>query len=226
MSNSRSSLPLQKKVALTLLVTISGVAAICYLILSEVISPAFEDLEMAAARSDLVRAEQAIRADIRNLQAITADWAPWDDIHDYVLGRNPGFIKSNLDRPTLENLDLDMMAVYGNDSQFFWAQLLLDGEQRDLDDVGILTPGTPEFARLSAHFDATSKAVGIVSTDLGPMIVSSLPILRSDNSGPVAGAVVMAGAKEQGSKLSQGETSVGNIGFAKSLFEFPMSSKL
>lgn len=192
MSNSRSNLPLQKKVALTLLLTISAFAAISYLILSEVIAPAFDDLELDAARSDLVRAEQAIRADIRNLQAITADWAPWDDIHDFVLGRNPGFRKSNLDRPTLDNLDLDMMAVYGNDGRFEWAQLLVDGELHDLEELGILNRDNPAFAKLTQHDEVTSQTVGIVTTGHGPMVISSMPILRSDDSGPVAGAVVMA----------------------------------
>ena len=177
---------------MTLLLTISAFAVISYLTLSKVITPAFDDLELAAARSDLVRAEQAIRTDIRNLQAITADWAPWDDIHDYALGRNPGFRKSNLDRPTLDNLGLDMMAVYGTDGRFIWAQLLVDGEQRDLAELGVLDPGDPAFDKLTEHNDPASRTYGIVSTGHGPMIVSSQPILRSDDSGPVAGAVVMA----------------------------------
>ena len=192
MSNVRASLPLQKRVALTLLLTISAFAGISYLILSKVIAPAFENIEFEAAHSDLVRAEQAIRTDIRNLQAITADWAPWDDIHDYVLGKNPGFRKSNLDRPTLDNLDLDMMAVYGNGSRLVWAQFLLDGENHDLSDLAILNSDNPAFALLTRHDDPTSSTVGIVSTKLGPMIISSQPILRSDDSGPVAGALVMA----------------------------------
>ena len=61
MSNGYASLPLQRKVALTLLLTISAFAAISYLILSTVVAPAFEDLELEAARSDLVRSEQAIQ---------------------------------------------------------------------------------------------------------------------------------------------------------------------
>ncbi len=57
MSNRHASLPLQRKVALTLLLTISAFAAISYLILSKLIAPAFEGLELEAARSNLVRAE-------------------------------------------------------------------------------------------------------------------------------------------------------------------------
>jgi two-component system NtrC family sensor kinase len=192
MSNSFTSLPLQRKVALTLLLTISAFAAISYLILSEVVAPAFEDLELEAASSDLVRAEQAIQTDISNLEAITADWAPWDDIYDYVLGRNPGFRKSNLDRPTLENLNLDMLAIYANGRRLVWGQLLLNDEDLDLAELGILSPGDKTFPDLAGHARPEDRTVGIVATEYGPMIISSRPILMSDDAGPVAGAVVMA----------------------------------
>lgn len=192
MSNGYASLPLQRKVALTLLLTISAFAVISYLILSIVVAPAFENLEFEAARSDLVRAEQAIQTDIRNLEAITADWAPWDDIYEYVHGRNPGFKKSNLDRPTLENLNLDLMAVYANGRRFVWGQVLLNNEQIGLADLGILGPADAAFHDLAGHDQPEDRTVGIVATKFGPMIISSRPILMSDDSGPVAGAVVMA----------------------------------
>lgn len=192
MSKGFASLPLQKKVALTLLLTISAFAAISYLILSQVIAPAFEDLELEAARSDLVRAEQAIHSDIQNLEAITSDWAKWDDIYGFVIGRNPGFRKSNLDRPTLENLNLDMMAVYSNGQRLVWGQLLLNDEEIALAELGILDPDDAAFADLAGHAAPNDRTVGIVATELGPMIISSQPILMSDDSGPVAGAVVMA----------------------------------
>ena len=40
--------------------------------------PAFDELELSAAKSDLKRAEMALRTDLDNLEATTADWAPWD----------------------------------------------------------------------------------------------------------------------------------------------------
>lgn len=192
MSNSSARLPLQMKVAYTLLLTISAFAAISYVILSTVIAPAFEDLEFDAARSDLVRARQAIGADIRNLQAVTADWAPWDDIYGYVQGNNPGFQKSNLSRLTLVNLELDLLAVYDIDSRLVWAQLHESDEIRDPNELGILNEGHPAFAKLARHHELVAQTVGIVTTDHGPMIISSRPIVHSDDSGPIAGAVVMA----------------------------------
>jgi len=192
MSNEFSQLPLQRKVSMTLLLTITAFALISYAILSGVITPTFENLELSAARTDLVRAERAIVADLENLSAVTADWAPWDDIYDYVSGHYPGFEKSNLVRPTLANLGLDMMAVYARDGELMWSQLLIGSEEHNVGELGILSPEDAAYNFLAKHHGETHKTLGIVRTAMGPMLVSSQPILRSDYTGPIAGAVVMA----------------------------------
>lgn len=191
MSNRSTSLPLQTKVSLTLAVLIGTFIALSYTILDAVIKPAFDDLEQSAAEVDLTRAEMAIRTDLENLEAITADWAPWDDIYYYVLGEYPGFKKSNLDRPTLTNLGLDFMVVYPLRGDFLWGQILVDGMEKDPRELGILDPAHHSYRSLTAHADASSRTVGFISTGLGPLMVSSRPILRSDDSGPVAGALIM-----------------------------------
>jgi len=184
-------MPLQSKVSVTLLLAVAAFIGLSYLILRILIAPAFDDLEMRAAHSDLVRAEQAILTDIENLEAVSADWAPWDDIHDYVRGINPGFRKSNLDRPTLTNLGLDFMAVYALGDERLWAQLLYEGEERPMAELGVLERDDPRSSILTSHPYLDSETVGIVMTDLGPALISSKPILRSDDSGPNAGALIM-----------------------------------
>ncbi len=182
---------MQTKVSLTLAVLIGTFIVLSYAILDAIIEPAFNDLEQSAARVDLARAENAIRADIENLEALTADWAPWDDIYYYVLGEYPGFRKSNLDRPTLTNLGLDLMVVYPLKGNFLWGQVLLDGVEADPRELGILDPAHHSYSLLTAHPNVSSRTVGFIATGLGPMIISSRPILRSDDSGPVAGALIM-----------------------------------
>ncbi|HNP63411.1 MAG TPA: CHASE4 domain-containing protein [Woeseiaceae bacterium] len=191
MSNKSPTSQLQRKVSLTLLLLIAVFVLISYFILRVVIAPAFDDLEMAAAKSDMRRAEAALRADIKNLEAITADWAPWDDIYYYVSGQNPSFEKSNLDRPTLVNLDLDIMAIYATNQQFVWGQILVDGDEVAINTLEILNPRRPSSMKLTEHHSDTDQTLGFVRTGLGLMIISSRPILRSDDSGPVAGALVM-----------------------------------
>jgi len=191
MSKAEVKRSLQRKLAVRLLQAIAVFIVGIYVILRVIITPAFDELELSRAETDLVRAERSIQNDIENLEAITLDWGPWDDIYGYVSERNPAFQKSNLNRLTLTNLGLDMLAVYELGSELKWAQLLVDGEERPLANLSILGTDDPGSQRMTRHDDAGSSTVGIVQTALGPLLISSQPILRSDDSGPVAGAVVM-----------------------------------
>ena len=191
MSNKAATLPLQTKVSMTLLVVVAAFAVMTYLILQSVVAPAFNDLEVSAATTDLVRAERALQNDIENLQAVTADWSPWDDIYFYVRGENPGFEKSNLGTPTLENLGLDFIGVFALEGELVWGQVILDGNPLELSRLGVLSKSDSRSASLIQHAEETNQAVGIVRTDLGPAIIASMPILRTDDSGPIAGAMVM-----------------------------------
>ena len=192
MSNTKALRSLQRKVSLRLSLAMAIFIVGVFLILRAVITPAFEELELDAAHADLIRADQAIQTDIDNLVAVTLDWGPWDDIYEYVAGRNPGFQKSNLDRSTLLNLGLDMIAIYELGGRLKWGQFLNEGEEQPLTNLALLEADSPAAHMLTEHATVDGGTVGIVDTALGPMIISSQPILRNDGSGPVAGALVMA----------------------------------
>ena len=191
MSKALIDLPLQHKVSLTLVLVFAVFAVLSYGILTTIIAPAFDELDLSTAKTNLIRAERAIRSDIENIEAVTAEWGPWDDIHDYARGVNPGFEKSNLNRTTLANLGLDVLAVYATDGQPLWSQLYFGGEQQDPQLLGIFAPQDRATRTLTSHTTLQSKTVGIAETTLGPMLISSRPILRSDESGPIAGAIIM-----------------------------------
>ncbi|MCJ7591948.1 MAG: ATP-binding protein [Woeseiaceae bacterium] len=191
MSNRQASIPLQSKVLLTLVLLIAAFVIVSYTILQSVIAPAFDELEIDAAKSDLHRAEAALRNDIENIEAITADWGPWDDMYSYVTGTNPGFEKSNLNRPTLANLDLDLLVVYSAESHFLWGQFMEGGVGVPIETLQALIPDETALAALSSHDEGSDRTAGFVQSTRGPMMISSRAVLRSDESGPIAGAVVM-----------------------------------
>ncbi len=191
MSNERPALALQSKVSLTLAALIAVFVVASWLVLDIVITPAFHELELKTAQSDLKRAEMSLQSDIHNLHTVTSDWAYWDDIYLYVQGSNPGFEDSNLDRTTLDTLGLDFLAVFARDGSLVWSQALIADEVADATSLGILTPGDVVADAISRHAGPESDTTGIVATDQGPAIVSSLPILTSDSEGPNAGALIM-----------------------------------
>ncbi len=182
---------LQTKVSLTLLGVVAVFTALSYVILRMIIAPAFGDLEIEAAATDIVRVEGAMQTSADNLAAITADWAPWDSIFQYTRGENPAFRKSNLEGLTLENLDLDILAVFAQDGTMMWSKVLVDGAERPTSELGVFNAENATSARLTKHTELTSRTIGIVQTGLGPALISSRAIIRSDDTGPVSGAIVM-----------------------------------
>jgi sensor domain CHASE-containing protein len=199
-------------VSLTLILLIAAFTVVSYAVLHAVIAPAFDELEVAAAKSDLHRAEAALRNDIENIEAITADWGPWDDMYNYATGKDPGFEKSNLNRPTLVNLGLDLLVVYAAEGRFLWGQYLADGTAVSINDISALIPDETDVAALSAHDSSSDRTAGFVQSTRGPMIISSRSILRSDETGPIAGAVVMGQFLDEAHLARQRERTDVDIG--------------
>ena len=186
-----AALSLQQKVSVTLLTVMGAFVVLTYLILNATVAPAFSEMEIAAAETNLVRARHAIRNDLDNLAAIVGDWAPWDDAFYYARGENPGFTRSNLNRPTLENLELDALLIYDNTGRRLWGELLLDGKLIDPEPLGVFNADNPQADSLIRHHSLDGRTEGLLQTDLGTMMLSSRPILTSDHRGPIAGTMIM-----------------------------------
>jgi len=191
MSKKAAAQSLQEKVSLTLIVVMGALALLSYVTLQGVVAPAFDQLELDGARTNLIRAERAIQNDIVNLNAITGDWGLWDDAYDYVRGEYPAFEDSNLDRPTLTNLGLSLLAIYDEQGDLIWGQLDYQQQERDIDMLGVLNRDNETSSFLIKHTDPAGQIYGLLRTDLGPMMLSSWPVVRSDGSGPIAGTMIM-----------------------------------
>lgn len=185
------SLSLQQKVSLTLLAVMGSMVLLSYIVLSTTIAPAFEKLELATAEKNLVRAERAIQNDLQNLSAIVGDWAPWDDAHAYARGENPAFPRSNLDLPTMANLGIDLLVIYDLNGEALWRHLVHDGESGDVDSLGVLNSDDPNAGKLIYHRDLDGRVEGLLLTNLGPMQLSSRPIITSEKTGPIGGTMLM-----------------------------------
>ncbi|MDH4071846.1 MAG: ATP-binding protein [Gammaproteobacteria bacterium] len=191
MSSTFAVRSLQQKVSVTLFIVMAALALLSYLTLQSVVAPAFDQLELDQATTNLVRAERAILNDLDNLNAIVGDWALWDDAYDYVRGEYPVFEDSNLSRPTLSNLGLNLLAIYDGDGGLLWGQVDDADQLKDIAALGVLTGDFHAASFLVRHTDPDGRLSGLLRTDLGPMMFSSWPVLRSNGSGPIAGTMIM-----------------------------------
>jgi PAS domain S-box-containing protein len=105
--------------------------------------------------------------------------------------RNEAYAELNLSNATLDNLDIDIMVFADVKGQ------LVTGRFRDpaSGEIGILNAGMLDELGLPDQFEfanaVTRRLGGIARTSRGPMFVVAGPILRSDKTGPSAGALIL-----------------------------------
>lgn len=191
MSNGLKTWSLQKKVSVTLVAVMSTLLALTYVILNSIVGPAFDRLEINDAERNLVRSERAIRSDLEMLDAIVRDWASWDDAYHYARGDNAEFRKSNLERPTLNNLNLNLLLVLDANGRELWGQVLHGNDELNPASLGIFDDSA-RSQRLMKHTQLDGFVRGLLNTSIGPMMFSSRPILTSLDEGPIAGTMIMA----------------------------------
>ncbi len=192
MLSGLASWSLQKKVSVTLLGVMTTLVLLTYVILNAIVSPAFDRLEIDDATRNLIRAERAIHSDLNMLDAIVLDWASWDDAYTYARGEYADFKKSNLDRPTLPNLNLNLLLIFDANGKELWGQVLQAGTKMSPDVLGVFDGDEKQVKQLIQHTSLNGSVLGLLRTNLGPMLFSSRPILTSLNEGPIAGTMIMA----------------------------------
>ncbi len=191
MLNNEKTLSLQDKVSLSLFAVMMALAILCYVILKAVIAPAFDDLELQAAETNIVRVDRAIEAELETLRRLGVDWAPWDDTFLFVRGEYPAYEASNLPVTTLNDLELDLMLFYNESGDLHWGILLVDEEVKEVASSAIFASGHPMESQLTSHEVVSDEIHGLLKTAHGPMLFVSLPITSTDKNEPVAGALIM-----------------------------------
>ncbi len=188
---------LRSKIIISLLSVMTAYMILNYQIQKILIYPNFTELERSGAEKDIKRCVEAVQREIVHLDSLCHDWAAWNDTYEFAEDRNHEYIKKNLIIDTFIGSKLNVIYLINKDRAVVW------GEIRDLDtkehiSVKELSPDrfTSSDHPLFAHDytrDSLSKITirGIFMTASGPLMVSSRPIITSDNKGPVRGWVVL-----------------------------------
>jgi len=153
----------------------------------------FQRIEEQYAREMVERATNAFNNQLESLNRLNLDWASWDDTYAFV--QNPydhhDYIKSNFTDSTFTNNKLNFIFVINNEGQTIYGKGFdLDAEV-ETDTPSELLEHTMSKA-LTFHGDVEEYTAGIILLPQGPLLVSSQPILTSNDEGPVRGTFVMA----------------------------------
>ncbi|MES0341951.1 MAG: diguanylate cyclase, partial [Candidatus Humimicrobiaceae bacterium] len=172
---------------------------ITFLISYFIIDRGFLEIEQENTSRVLAQTEQNLLNQRRNLLAINDDRASSDDTYNFIEEKNDEYIESNLTDETFIALNIDFMifidqsreVVYGKAIEYEYSRFTgnLLGEETDISEE--LSKYISDYKNLVNHKDQESGISGLITIDDKPVLVSSQPILKSNDSGPAKGSLIV-----------------------------------
>jgi PAS domain S-box-containing protein len=169
---------------------IIGLAAIIYVVSSNILLNGFATLEAQSARRDLQRAQEALANEVVNLDRQVADWANWDDTYTFVEDVNSAYIEANLTDKALSDLRVNMIVYVNPAGQVVYSKgidLLMASDAPVPNEL--LARLVPGDKLLEPSLAGTSVA-GYILLPHAPLLVAAKPILTNEGNGPAHGTLI------------------------------------
>ncbi len=185
---------LKSKILLILSAVVAMYALADHLLQRWILTPSFESLEEAEAAMNLQRTLDAIEREVAFLGQRCESLASWDETYLFLEDRNPAFVACNLSQEILQREDFDLVYLVALDGTVVHANVRArDGSPaprlREFP-TGAFAPQHP----LLSPSDVLRPVEGMMVTELGPLLLSSRPVLPSDGQGSARGRLVLGRA--------------------------------
>jgi two-component system, NtrC family, sensor kinase len=156
-----------------------------------VVTPSFAELERTNARTAMRRIRYALDLSLDRLVLSATDWGNWADTYRFVREHNADFIKVDLDKSALRQLNVNALLIVDLDGNIVEARDLdLDADRPlglDVTAAASLPPAFPWRDKIRSG----QNARGLVPTNHGAMMLAGAPILDGAGHGPTRGMVLL-----------------------------------
>jgi two-component system sensor histidine kinase KdpD len=189
---------LHRNIALHLALVVAGLILIFYLLSTFVLVGEFTSLEYQQAEGDMGRVLSTYRAEMQNLEAITRDWSSWDDTYDFIETGSSDYISSNMVDGTFINNRLNVVLYLNRTGALMYGEAFdfQQNEGRDL--PWDLITALENESITQVVLESERGRDDIIRSSEGTYILSTMPILTSENEGPARGVLVMGRAVDAG----------------------------
>ncbi|NMB57018.1 hypothetical protein GYA19_03720 [Candidatus Beckwithbacteria bacterium] len=155
----------------------------------------FNQLENSYIERNVNRVKELIDDKIANLDILAKDWAYWNDLYAYTTYENPEFTKGNLIPENFSNnmkIDMFIIVDYNGNLVYSWdsfSNIIREASGNALK-KNLPPPFIPSLISLGINKEGISGLV--VSVNGNQFLTLAVrPILHSDETGPVAGYLIM-----------------------------------
>ncbi len=128
---------------------------------------------------------------VNSMFAISRDWSSWDDTYYFISDGNQDYIDSNLVDENYINLRLNFFVLIDNNENIKYIGLFDLVNNTSIEVSDDFKTALLNEKRLIHHDNDQSTVAGITLLNDIPTLIVSLPILHSDDSGPVNGTLIM-----------------------------------
>ncbi|MGZ5486594.1 MAG: diguanylate cyclase, partial [Nitrososphaeraceae archaeon] len=128
---------------------------------------------------------------IDSMLTTSQDWSSWDDTYYFISDGNQDYIDSNLVDENYINLRLNFFALIDNNKNIKYIGLFDLKNNTSVEVSDDFKTALLNEKKLIHHDNEQSKVFGITLLNDIPTLIISVPILKSDNSGPVNGTLIM-----------------------------------
>jgi PAS domain S-box-containing protein len=188
------------RVGLIMVAVVGTYAIVEFFVQHLAVLPSFRESELEEAQEDLARASGALQSEIENLDLFLFDWSAWDDTYAFVADPNEAYEKANLVDLTFIQNRLNLVYFIDTTGRVVWGKVFDLEEEKpiEMDEFparnarGSLARGQWAVTHpLLQHPSPESRLTGVFLAKRGPILLSSRPIITSDNAGPIRGTMLM-----------------------------------
>lgn len=165
-------------------------SAIAGFIIWKTLFGGFLDVERTHIVEGALRARSAYENKIDEMGVNLSDWSRWDDTYQFAEDRNQAYVQSNLQPASVANLKINAI-VY-----FALGGSVIDAAGFDPEAAASrnIPAGLLDFFRENPQFlhfeNETDVKKGMITLPDGAFLLAVQPILKSDGTGPIRGAIV------------------------------------
>ncbi|MCL4417584.1 MAG: PAS domain S-box protein, partial [Actinobacteria bacterium] len=149
------------------------------------------ELEEEGTIKNIEQAKNVFAAKIDKIAISAEDYAIWDDTFSFMANNNPDYIDSNFDNDTLDNLDINFIALVDTSKKIKYIYAL-DLENRErVEPTKSFEESLVKEVSASEQYSKSSENQGVLVIDGKPVIAATRPILKTNGDGSPNGTLVM-----------------------------------
>jgi PAS domain S-box-containing protein len=178
----------------TMVLALIGVlTAASYLLVTD----RFARLEIKEVQTQVLRVHNGLNDTIANLEAMAADWAPWDNTYRFIQDLNEAYVEENLVDSTFANLRVNFMLFFDADNRIVYSRFYELTPSQPLLDADAIIDEIRKYPTLLKHADAKSRVSGILVAGPVPYLVAAQPIVTSKFELPIRGTLMFGRALDR-----------------------------